>query len=205
MGRDDAMIEEYRRIFGEQWRDPVPGKVSGDAFYHGPVPEEMVADAERELGVAFPPSYRTFLLHFGAGFIGSNEISGLSTEERDGAESHFWSSVVEDSKTAWSGPIRDREGLPRHLVYLNCDGGELSYFLDSSMPDDAGEYPVVRWGPIEHPGEIIAPNFLEFVRWIEREHQRYLEWKKDHPSPPLGFDWKMDIKTGEVTRGRTWK
>jgi hypothetical protein len=41
------------------------------------VPEGVIADAERALGVSFPPSYRRFLATYGGGYIRGYELEGL--------------------------------------------------------------------------------------------------------------------------------
>jgi hypothetical protein len=43
----------------------------------GPVPEDEIVAAERELGVIFPSNYRRFIRHFGAGNVLAYEIYGL--------------------------------------------------------------------------------------------------------------------------------
>src|SRR5437016_2982599 len=48
-------------------------------FGHG-VAEEVIADAERHLGLAFPPSYRWWLSNYGTGYVGGYELQGLFPE-----------------------------------------------------------------------------------------------------------------------------
>ena len=43
----------------------------------GPRPEELVAAAERALGLEFPPGYREFVLDLGAGDVGGEEFFGV--------------------------------------------------------------------------------------------------------------------------------
>jgi hypothetical protein len=45
-----------------------------------PASEEEIAEAERELGVAFPRSYRVFLRYFGAASLYGYEIYGLPSD-----------------------------------------------------------------------------------------------------------------------------
>ena len=59
---------------------------------------------------------------------------------------------------------KDLQGhIPEHLIRLTHDGMELSYLLDTSRPDTAGECPVVALGPGVNLIEV-APSFLDFVR-----------------------------------------
>ncbi|MFG2818627.1 SMI1/KNR4 family protein [Kitasatospora sp. NPDC048365] len=64
-----------RRAFG------AGGSSSGPVRLDRPLSEAEVAAAERELGVSFPPSYRTFLLEVGAG--GTGPHYGLFSLRRD--------------------------------------------------------------------------------------------------------------------------
>jgi hypothetical protein len=113
-----------------------------------PLADVEVAAAERALGVALPASYRVFLLHFAPGWIGTREFYGISRVSLRG-------DVVLLNHLA--GPSR-----PAHFVQFAADTAGRAFFLDTSRPDDAGECPVVAWGP--GPVECtVATSFLDFL------------------------------------------
>ena len=49
----------------------------------GPSTEEEINNAERELGVKFPPEYREFLAKYGAAMGPGYEVAGLTREIPD--------------------------------------------------------------------------------------------------------------------------
>ena len=56
-------------------------------------------------------------------------------------------------------------GLPRHYVLFTDDGGDYTFYLDTSKMNEKGESPVVIFGPGED-GTTVATTFLEFLRKI---------------------------------------
>jgi hypothetical protein len=116
----------------------------------GPVSDGRVARAEQDLGVTFPPSFRVFLRHFGAGFLWDCEILGLVEEPG------HWLDIVQMNR--W--PPWD---IPRHYVLFVYAGGDRGYYLDTSRRDAAGECPVVLCGP-NRAGVQVADTFLDFLR-----------------------------------------
>jgi hypothetical protein len=126
----------------------------------GPVPEERVAAAERELGLRFPESYRTFLRRYGAGFLFGYEIAGVPLERCTDEEPPFWCHVADDTLG-----YRQAAGLPEHYVVISGDGGDYWFLLDTSQTDANGECPVVAWGS-GADGPVVAANFLDFLQKI---------------------------------------
>ena len=43
--------------------------------------EEIIVSAEKKIGYHFPPTYRNFLIKYGAGNIGSSEIYGVISRD----------------------------------------------------------------------------------------------------------------------------
>jgi len=127
-----------------------------DSQVHGPIPESRIQDAEDALEVKFPPSYRNFLLHLGA----VDDIAGLPDPPLPG-EIAFWFNVVERSNSMLSDLHGNR--FHKNLLYLNNNGGDLCYYLDSSRIDQDGDYPVVILGP-GYDSVIFAKNFFEFFK-----------------------------------------
>ena len=139
---------------------------SDGCLCYGPVSESRVQDAENILQVKFPPSYRKFLLHFGA----VHEVAGLPGplppgEVRpwsDEVSHSSWNNVVEISRSMQTAPYGNE--CNRQFLYLMSDGGDAWYCLDSSQMDQDGEYPVVMFGPEHDPPVVVAKNFFEFLR-----------------------------------------
>lgn len=52
-----------------------------DADFEGPQSEDLVRAAEQKLGLIFPEAYRRFLLDFGCGSFGEDEIFGIMDDE----------------------------------------------------------------------------------------------------------------------------
>jgi hypothetical protein len=128
--------------------------------YYGPNSESRVAAVEKELGVPLPRSYRIFLSRFGAAFCHGHDIAGLPDTRGSDVESPFWVHVADVSKSRWID--RHGHGVDRHLVYLSDDGGDITYYLDTSAMDDEGECPVIALGPGYH-GIVVGSTFLEFL------------------------------------------
>ena len=123
----------------------------------GPVPEARVREAELTSGLRFPSTYRNFLLHIGA--IG--DIAGLPNPD-PAEDDRCWIDVVEYNRSMRT----DLHGIEhdRHLIYLDSDGGDAWYCLDSTRVDRDGEFSVVLFGPEHDPPVLIAKNFFEFLK-----------------------------------------
>lgn len=121
----------------------------------GASPEE-VQEAERELSVVLPDSYRAFLGEFGWGAFAHWELYGLGAD----VPSHLHLVRITLEERREFHPL-----TPPHLVpVLNNGGGDL-YCLDTSRLVD-GECPVVFWdhdlGEDQIPDED-APGFLPWL------------------------------------------
>ena len=120
----------------------------------GRQPVDLIDAAERRLGLVFPEDYRAFLLRFGAGSIGGEEINGVFTWafEESSVPNAVWSTL--DARVTW--------GIPLACVHVGeADGGEAQYLLDASEPS----HPVRIWMP-DHPLHdmpIKAPDFASHV------------------------------------------
>src|SRR5437660_12555673 len=89
-----------------------------EAQFAGPRTDALVKSAEDTLGVVFPPTYRGFLLDYGAGNLGWAEFYGVVNKD-------FLNSSIPDG--VWSTLIqRQRRRLPRNFVIIGDAGtGEL--------------------------------------------------------------------------------
>jgi len=132
--------------------------------YFGPVPEEDIEAAEREMGLTrpLPPTYRIFLRYFGVANTSGHQIAGLSDTRHDGPQFPYWDNVIDSSEALWNTPSRGL-GVDRHLVFLTSNGGGIYYYLDTSVRDADGECPVIALGP-GYPGIVVGANFLDFLR-----------------------------------------
>ncbi|HVM13156.1 MAG TPA: SMI1/KNR4 family protein, partial [Egibacteraceae bacterium] len=121
----------------------------------GPRDEAVVREAERALDVRFPPSYRTFVLAFGAGSAGSEEFYGVVEPDFSGpVPDAVWVTLQERQ-----GPA----GLPQTMVAIGHDGMGGTYVMDTAKGE---EPPVEVWqGGASRPGddlERIAADFGAF-------------------------------------------
>ena len=123
--------------------------------------ETLVQAAEKALGLKFPPSYRRFVLEFGAGNFAAFEVYGV-------IHSNFESSSVPDA--VWCTLDERKLGdLPPDWVVVHHDGFGRYYCIDCKKSPEEG--PIVVYYPGYQPShlsrEIIANDFgaffLEFV------------------------------------------
>ncbi|MGX1476831.1 UNVERIFIED_CONTAM: hypothetical protein RKD50_005639 [Streptomyces canus] len=119
---------------------------------------ETIARAERELGLTFPPSYRLLIEEFGTWEAPPTDFLGIYQTERAGDV--LLGSVTETLDA------RAEVGLPPELMVVLLDDVWLYAVLDTSQPDDDGEYPVFAWNPGVLDGglmEKIADSYGEFA------------------------------------------
>ncbi|MFF4035193.1 SMI1/KNR4 family protein [Streptomyces sviceus] len=119
---------------------------------------DTIARAERELGLTFPPSYRLLIEEFGTWGAPPTEFLGVYQTERAGDV--LLGSVTETLDA------RSEVGMPPELMVVLLDDVWLYAVLDTSQPDEDGEYPVFAWNPGVLDGglmERIADSFGEFA------------------------------------------
>lgn len=149
MTYDERIAAEVRAI-----ADTNP---NGCDFPEVPPPsEERIREVEERLGVKFPPSYRAFLKHFGAGCILWCEVQGICDHPK-------WQ--------AWQVEIANQKGgyIDDGLLMFTSDGGDFFYCFDLSRSDAEGEYPVVIIGPLgDEFGKVVASSFIDFLRRCSR-------------------------------------
>jgi hypothetical protein len=129
--------------------------------------EALGQKAEEALGLRFPPSYREFVLTFGAGSFGGTEIYGVIREE-------FQNSMVPNG--VWL-TLKDREayGLPEPFIIIYNDGFGWYFAIDTRQVDDQGESPVVILPDRidetagEQELEVDAPDFGSFLLKMVKE------------------------------------
>ena len=119
------------------------------------VDEQEVAEAERELGVSFPPGFRSFLREIGWLAAVETEVFGLGEEI----------SPRMNVRTI-TAEMRG-QGLPSSAVAIARDTAGAVYCLDASY---SGPYesPVYRWQPAEateSPLEYVGHDFSSWL-WM---------------------------------------
>lgn len=131
----------------------------------GPRPESLIQAAEKRLGLEFPPTYRRFLLEYGAGSFGSSEICGVIDYdfEHSSVPDAIWYTLIE----------RNEARLPNELIVIYEVGDGELLCLDLGAKE-SGEAPVVAYQPGLPPEkqskEVIAKDFGEFLlQIVQRE------------------------------------
>lgn len=147
-------MDDYERAV-----DLIEGEGGGD--FVGPRPAELIARAEQVLGFRFPPTYRRFLLEYGAGSVGGTELYGVIHDD-------FENSSIPDG--VWNNLELRREGQPETLyAFFDVGDGE-QFCLDTGHVADDGEMPVVAVYFDDEEREEIAPDFgRAFLMLIEEE------------------------------------
>ncbi|MBR7839316.1 SMI1/KNR4 family protein [Actinospica durhamensis] len=132
----------------------------GIVNYHEDPPDAaLIEEAERVLGVSFPPSDRHFLSELGGCDIEGEEFYGLFRRRDD----------PQQIMGTVSFSLRERQDsqMPTAMLVLQYDGMGGIYVLDTAQPNEAGEAPVLvylpPWVTDGRPLERIAPNFGAFA------------------------------------------
>ena len=127
----------------------------------GPTTEEEINNAERELGVRFPPEYREFLAKYGAALGPGYEIAGLAHEGSDPDQPPLWDNVVKATRS-----LRDKNGKVGNyddLIAISGDGMSITFYL-RTKEDVQGS--VLALGPgVEKK---VASTLSEFISRIHR-------------------------------------
>jgi antitoxin YobK len=128
-----------------------------EADFVGEIDDQTIIDAENELGLKFPKSYRGFLKKYGLGDIFGEEIYGLGTDDT-GVPSMIW--ITKE--------LRETENLPNNLIcFYFVDGGYLCLDCSKVQSGNDDNAPVVSFIsgiPInEQSFEIVTENFGEFL------------------------------------------
>jgi len=144
----------------------------GEVFeWAGPQSEASVAELEGALGVPLPPSYRAFLLRYGAGGIRAHEgISGIYDDEP----------LSMQLGTTYGDTLRMRtdRGMPAHLIVIERGDEHFPPMgLDTSRPGADGEYPVVGFWLISR--EISTDSYANFAEYLEESLASSLEVIRD--------------------------
>ncbi|WP_405055940.1 SMI1/KNR4 family protein [Kribbella sp. NBC_01505] len=132
----------------------------------------MIAAAEQDMGVGFPPSYRRLIEEFGTWDIAGQEFLGVYQTAAMG--SSLLGSVAETLDA------RGQYGLPSELIVVMFDGMGGLIVLDSAESDGDGEYPVLVWDPgSAHRGSAdrLGENFGSFA--LARCQRAVANWRSE--------------------------
>ena len=124
-------------------------------FFAGPRDPALITAAESALGGTFPPTYRAFLRHLGAGNFGASEFYGVIDDNFEDSEvpNGIWLTLRErtDSK------------LPKSFAVIGSTGDGSYYCLGL---ENGQETPVVVLDPgipaAQQRPEVVAKDFGEF-------------------------------------------
>lgn len=125
----------------------------------GPRDLEIIAAAEQRLGVRFPPSYCRFLLEFGCGNVGSQEIYGIVDNklEQGPIPNAIWLNLQRQAR-GWRSTL--------FVIYESGDGS--SHALDLGHLDSENESAVWLLDVTGSPIEQAADNFGDFLLSLTR-------------------------------------
>jgi len=126
----------------------------------GPAREDAIEQAESQLQLFFPPTYRMFLALFGASMGNGFEIHGLCPVPEDEDSTPLWSDVV--SSTLALRP----DCLPENSIEISHDGCEIGYFLECSTTDREFEGRIIEWGS---PHDGAFPTGMTFIEFVESQ------------------------------------
>src|SRR5947207_3033523 len=110
-------------------------RANGDEVWiAGAAPEKAVARLEKALGVEMPPSYRAFLMRFGAMTVAGSPIAGILDGQPLGEDTGW---VYGDTLL-----FRKEFQLPEHLLVIQPDE-DAPYCMDTRTADRHGEFALV--------------------------------------------------------------
>jgi len=136
-----------------------------EADFVGVRPESLISDAERALGVEFPPTYRSFVRRFGAGDLFGEEIYGVIDGDFD--------RPAVPNGTWITHKRREESGLPEGMIVVAALGEGSDVVLDTAARGQDGEAPVLVWTPgASSPDddlEVLAADFGEWLLQVLRE------------------------------------
>ena len=129
--------------------------------FSGPISLKSIEEAERMLRVTFPPSYRKFLVRYGAGDIAGLEFYGIINDpniDREGIPNGIW----------LTQNLRKETALPVEFVVVSETGYGPYYVIDTSQKNERDESPIYLWN-VGNQKEKVADSFGEFLLSLLQE------------------------------------
>ena len=120
----------------------------------GKRPEKIIKIAENAIGFRFSKMYRDFVLNFGAGNFGSQEIYGVINDD-------FKNSSVPDA-IWYTLTERKQYKLPNHFLVIYDTGMGVLYCLNFESVNEMGE-----------------PNVIEYIPGVKIDEQEFASIAKD--------------------------
>lgn len=120
------------------------------------IPPEWIDRAEAALGIAFPPSYRWWLSHYGDTALGDSSIYTILQQDFDDA---CGPDIVYQHRMNQRNSIAIANGL----IVFEPESSDEIYYFDLTLPDADGEYPVMLRDLESGTQEVLAPSFAAFL------------------------------------------
>lgn len=129
-------------------------QTKGEGDFIGQRQEEWVVEAERQLGITFPPTYRRFLQELGCGGFRSEEFYGIVDADLllGPVPNGVWLTLEE----------RQYAQLAPSFVIVQSAGDGSWYAIDTSQRNIHGESPVLLLDVNCHPHDVVAEDFGRF-------------------------------------------
>jgi hypothetical protein len=148
-----AELTQNARIVGPDLIEVGSSEGDGSSvFVVGSVADEFICQAEQQLGVCFPPEYRSFLASYGALLGRGLELAGVAPYEIERVG--FFRSIVNQTRE-----IRDQDHeMLGQYVAISDDGIGTSFLLDTKARE--GSRIVARGAGIDLV--VVAKSLDEF-------------------------------------------
>lgn len=122
---------------------------------------DLVEDAERELDLPLPASYKLWLAEYGNLFIGPDPVFGLAElEHRDMA----------DDDLIYNARLVDGSGFPPSgMIPVFVPDSDEAFYFDTRGGLKDGEYPVLRFDYNTGEFEPFSESFFGFLMEVVRQ------------------------------------
>ena len=153
------MCPDWSSCF-ERLDEMIAGSARARVFPGRAVSPELTEDAERELGLALPVSYKAWLGEFGNLFVGPDPVFGLAdAENRD----------VADDDLVYNARLVEENGFPPvGLIPIFVPDSDEAFYFDTCEGLKDGEYPILRYDYNTGEFEFSSPSFFDFLMELVR-------------------------------------
>jgi len=123
-------------------------------------PPDLVENAERELGLPLPASYKFWLVEHGSIYIGPDPVFGLAEpEDRD----------VADDDLIYNARLVAEDGFsPSGILPIFVPDSDEAFYFDTRGGLKDGEYPVLRYDYNTGAFETFSSSFAGFLVEVVR-------------------------------------
>lgn len=131
------------------------------AFPGQDVSNELIADAEKQLGLALPLSYKHWLREYGNLSIGADQVFTLaSIEDRE---------IADDDLIYNARLVEENDFPPAGLLPVYVPDSDEAFYFDTRQGLVEGEYPIVRFDYNDGTFSTFSDSFVEFLMDIARQ------------------------------------